>query len=232
MRRATFSLTTGTLFAQFASLVFIPVVSNVSGPQTYGKYLLLLSLATAILPFHLQKIDIRIVSSRSDSDAVELFIVNLRRNKAILFCAIPVIAILFLVPNFEASLLFSACIWTFALLAIQSLSISSLSYLLYLGKFKRYNLFGVLQNLLSGIIQLLLFSFIQSVNMLVLGYLLGRLSTVFFVLFSNFDTFQNEINFRLNLGFLKEYSLETSTIYGIFEGINLLVPLLLSLIHI
>jgi O-antigen/teichoic acid export membrane protein len=180
LRKRALAIGVGTFGAQLISAAGFVLIPKFYSPTEFGLYIIALSLATLLQPFATLKIEIlsTVVSQQKDSNLLFWFVKRI--TVVVSFAALIVIFIISatLTPrSLTQSLVFSLTVSSIILL--QSIAIIKVQERLRSDHLKKVALSGVLQNGTTLISQLILSRTSYGSLSLTLGYLVGRMVSIF-----------------------------------------------------
>lgn len=175
LRIFAFQLGIGTLLAQLISLSFLPLITRIFTPNEYGKFTLIISITSMVLPLATLRIETSLLVD-STHERVK------RESKVAVFSTLivgafisPIILIFLMsikqlgfVESIEFSILFLIT------LIFQMLMVIMIHVNLMNGKYIKVAYSGVIQNFMIGLNQLLLSRLKPSGTLLTLGFILGK----------------------------------------------------------
>jgi len=220
----------GTIVAQLISAVGLILIPKLYSPSEFGLYIIVLTTATFIQPFATLRIEIlsTVVKKQEDSNLLFWFVKRLTAVvSGLAFIFILVFSVTFTARGANASVGFSLAVSIIIL--VQSFTIIFIQERLRSGDLKRVALSGVLQNGTTLIFQVILSGVRHGGLTLFLGYVLGRIVSIFSLQVPPDLRRKSKYSIRN----IKEYNLGTllrpvGKIFpaGIFDAVNLAMPIL------
>lgn len=176
MRWRALKIGSGTLLAQAATFLFLPVISRIYIPEEYGKLSILISLAFVLIPLGTLKLDLILVVVKNDDEADNLLKIAMLASLITSIATFPfTLSYFHLVENIEfQDSLFQSFLFSILLL-VQCMSILSVQAMLRLRKDNVIVASSIMQNSAIALMQVTLGKIHASGEILITGFILGKI---------------------------------------------------------